>query len=239
MLSSRRMRHCAGSGAVPHPATIIPTGIPRPQMLTRTQARDDLGISAAARVMLYVGRLAPEKNLDLLTKAASIVIKRDPSVRLIMVGDGPLRPHVTRLIRDLGIGDQVTLTGAVPRHAVDPYYAAADIFIFASITETQGLVLQEAMSYGLPPIAVVGGGASQAIRDGVDGLIAANDAEELARLARALLSDDARRLELATRAMESRSSNGIRAMTESMLQVYRRAREGAELLAPPSIRAYH
>ncbi|PMX81813.1 glycosyltransferase family 4 protein, partial [Pseudomonas sp. GW460-C3] len=78
------------------------------------------------------------------------------------VGDGPFRDECERLTRQLGIGDKVKFLGFVPRENVEAYYAAADLFVFASITETQGLVVQEAMVHGIPPVAVFGGGASDA-----------------------------------------------------------------------------
>jgi glycosyltransferase involved in cell wall biosynthesis len=143
--------------AVNTPVSIIPTGSPRGPVLDRAETRRSLGISPESRVMLYVGRMAPEKNLSVLIEMATLAMQSDSSLRLILVGDGPYRSECRRLVRRAGIGDRVRFEGFIARQDVDKYYAAADLFVFPSISETQGLVIQEAMMYGLPAVAVVGG----------------------------------------------------------------------------------
>jgi glycosyltransferase involved in cell wall biosynthesis len=144
------------------------------------------------RVMLYVGRIAREKNIPLLLEAAAAIMGERSDTRLWMVGDGPFRKEAQRLARELGIGDRVKFIGAVPRVEVDKFYIAADLFLFASVTETQGLVIGEAMSYGVPAVAVRGGGASSAIQEGVSGLIVPNSSSQLAQAALSLISNPAR-----------------------------------------------
>src|SRR5690606_39264152 len=137
----------------------------------RSELRQKLGIPPEHKILLYVGRLAKEKNMATLFEMASLVFPQDPSLRLWLVGDGPYRTECVRMAREYGIGDRVKFVGFVPRDQVDQYYAAADLFVFASITETQGLVVQEAMTYGLPAVAVIGGGASEGIEEGVNGFV--------------------------------------------------------------------
>jgi len=207
--------------SVTTPVTVIPTGIPLPQMMNRADARQSLNISPDSKVMLYVGRLAKEKNLSVLLEMAALVMKADSTVRLWLVGDGPARPDCVSLVRKLGIGDRVRFVGFVPRLEVDRYYAAADLFVFSSITETQGLVVQEAMSYGLPAIAVGGGGASSAILDGENGYIVKNDSLEFAQAALRVLDQDSLQARMSDQALRSVRSQGLPRMCQDVVDVYR------------------
>jgi 1,2-diacylglycerol 3-alpha-glucosyltransferase len=156
------------------PVSIIPTGNPPTRKFAKDDARREMGIRPGEKALLYVGRIAREKNLLLLLEAMQLVMAERQDTRLWVVGDGPYRKDCQRLARELGIGDRVKFTGSVPREDVDKYYAAADLFVFSSYTETQGLVIGEAMAYGVPAIAVRGGGASSAIEDGENGFVVGN-----------------------------------------------------------------
>ncbi len=204
------------------PTTVIPTGILPTRQLARADVRQELGISADTQVLLFVGRLAKEKNLSMLIDAVKRVMDQNENVRLILVGDGPFRDECSRLTRLLGIGDRVRFAGFVERNEVDHYYAAADLFVFASITETQGLVVQEAMTYGLPAIAVSGGGAAASIVPGENGFVVKNEAGELASAISRVLADRNLLDRLATNAARCSRDWSIGAMAESVLRVYDR-----------------
>lgn len=151
------------------PVHVIPTGIPAARDLSRDQERAALGVDPDSLVLLYVGRLAAEKNMATLIDAMPPVFRRFPQAQLWIVGDGDARPEVRRHIQRLGIGDRVRMWGAISRSDVDRYYAAADLFVFPSLTETQGLVVMEAMSYGLPVVVGNGGGAPEPVEHGQNG----------------------------------------------------------------------
>lgn len=208
--------------SVSTPATIIPTSRRETQPLNRAEMRRQLGFSPDQRVLLYVGRLAREKNLPVLFEMAAAVIQKVPSVRLCLVGDGPFRAHAADLVRRLGIGDNVRFVGFVPREEVDHYYAAADLFVFPSITETQGLVVQEAMAFGLPAVVVVGGGASEPVEDGKNGFIVSNSEAPFSERVLQLLSDDALYAGQSQEARKSVREFGAAAMVGRVLGVYRR-----------------
>jgi len=207
--------------SVTTPITVIPTGIPKGQMIARADARQSLGISPDDRIMLYVGRLAKEKNLSVLLEMASLVFGEDRRYRLWLVGDGPFRDECVAMARRLGIGDQVRFVGAVPRPEVDRFYAASDLFVFSSITETQGLVVQEAMTYGIPAIAVAGGGASASILDGVNGFIVKNDPNAFAQMALSVLQNDVLHARLSEQAIRSVRNQGVAQMCDAIVGVYR------------------
>jgi 1,2-diacylglycerol 3-alpha-glucosyltransferase len=208
------------------PTSIIPTGIPSRSFLDRAEVRHELGIPPDQKIMVYVGRIAKEKNLPTLLEMAKIVMRHDESVRLWLVGDGPYRQECNQIVRDLNIGDRVRFVGFVPRAEVDRYYAAADLFVFSSITETQGLVVQEAMSYGLPAIAVVGGGASAGIHEDQNGYVVKNEPLAFAETVLKVLEDEQLHARLSEGAARSVRDQGIGAMAEKVTDVYRKVIAG-------------
>ena len=203
------------------PTSVIPTGIPRCQMIPRSEARQALGIKPDEKVLLYVGRLAREKNLGLLLESAQQVFAKERRARLFLVGDGPFRQECVAMARALGIGDSVRFIGAVPRPEVDRFYSAADLFTFSSITETQGLVIQEAMTYGLPAIAVAGGGASASIVEGENGFVVKGDAGVFADTVLMVLNNDELHASMSEHAVRSVRNQGVEHMCDQVVEVYR------------------
>lgn len=202
--------------------SVIPTGAPKRRLFDRSEVRASFGIPPEHKILLYVGRLAKEKNMSVLFHMAALAFQKDPSLRLWLVGDGPYREDCARMVRDLGIGDRVKFVGFVSRPEVDPYYAAADLFVFSSITETQGLVVQEAMSYGVPSVAVAGGGASDGIIDGENGFIVKNDPGTFAERVLQVTSNDSLLARLGDGAVQFVRSHGTDEMTDQVLDVYRK-----------------
>lgn len=212
------------------PISIVPTGIPVSTGYDRTELRRLHGIAPNQKIMLYVGRLAKEKNLETLLAAAKTVMQKVPEARLWIVGDGPHRDPCEELARQLGIANQVKFVGYVERDKVNDYYALADVFTFASTTETQGLVVVEAMTHGLPPVVVKGGGASLVIEDGVNGVICANHPDHLAQSILSLLTNDEFRERITQSAIESAEQYGVGAMADAVLNIYNAALQGQKPL---------
>jgi glycosyltransferase involved in cell wall biosynthesis len=105
-------------------------------------------------LLLYVGRVAHEKNIDFLLRMFVTLRARRPEVLFVIAGEGPARESLTRLSRELGVADAVKFIGYLDRrHDLPDCYAAGDAFVFASRTETQGLVLLEAMAQGTPVVS--------------------------------------------------------------------------------------
>ncbi|HRF59403.1 MAG TPA: glycosyltransferase family 4 protein [Fimbriimonadaceae bacterium] len=207
------------------PITVIPTatGLPVDDPLLRSETRRHFGVAPDQRVLLYVGRIAREKNMGALFHAAALLFRDDPSLWLWLVGDGPYRDACAEMARNLGIGDRVRFLGFVPRAEVDAYYAGADLFVFPSMTETQGLVVAEAMSHGLPAIVVHGGGAGNAVQDGINGYLVRNDPEVIADRVRILLDDEARYRAFAQAARQSVRGNSEDRMVDRVVEIYLRA----------------
>lgn len=137
---------------------VLPTGINleffRKEPGRKEKIRAQLKIKAAQKVLLFAGRMGKEKNLDFLVKSCAEIVKIIPQTRLVMVGDGPHLPILKELARDLKLTENIIFTGSISYSQIPGYYQAADVFLFASLTDTQGLVILEAIASGLPVVAL-------------------------------------------------------------------------------------
>jgi glycosyltransferase involved in cell wall biosynthesis len=153
---SAQMRDALLAYGVTTPLEVLPTGLPAESFVRGNGARfrERFGLPAGQPLLLYVGRVAFEKNIDFLLRTFVRVRARRPDAMLVIAGEGPAREHLQRLARELGIEAQVRFIGYLNRATELPdCYAAGDVFVFASRTETQGLVLLEAMAQGTPVVS--------------------------------------------------------------------------------------
>ena len=186
---------------------VVPTGIDVDAIraLVPFNFGPELGWWSDEVVIATLGRLAPEKSVEVILDAAGTVFERDAHTRLLVVGGGPSEDELRR--RAAAFGGRVHLTGALPRLEALARLRGADLFAFASRTETQGLVLAEALAAGLPAVAIEGPGVADSVRDGVDGRIVAAEPAltRAARLGSALVElvqDASRRARMAERARD-------------------------------------
>lgn len=157
VVPSTAMRERLGSYGVTSPMHVLPTGIPVQRFTGgRRQAfRYKHGILSTRPVALFVGRVAHEKNIHFLLEALVHARQQRPDVLLLIAGEGPATQDLKDAVKKLGLRDNVQFIGYLDRAQELPdCYASADVFVFASRTETQGLVLLEAMAAGLPVIAL-------------------------------------------------------------------------------------
>ncbi|AJP48463.1 glycosyl transferase family 1 [Rugosibacter aromaticivorans] len=148
------------------PLHVIPTGLPTSQFIRGDgqRFRAAHGIGAERKIALFVGRAAFEKNIGFLLEVAAHARQQQPNLLLVIAGEGPALESLQRKTSQLGINDHVRFVGYLPRESgLRDCYAAADVFTFASRTETQGLVLLEAMAVGLPVLALPALGAAEII----------------------------------------------------------------------------
>lgn len=139
------------------PLHVLPTGIPTAQFASGDGAafRYRHGILSNRPVALFVGRVAHEKNIGFLLEALVHARRLRPDILLVVAGEGPAMDDLKAQVKTLGLRESVQFIGYLDRRQELPdCYAAADVFVFASRTETQGLVLLEAMAAGLPVIAL-------------------------------------------------------------------------------------
>ena len=157
IVPSRAIHERLGSYGVSVPLHVLPTGIPKPALVPdgRRVFRQRFGIDEARPVALFVGRVAHEKNIGFLLDMIAVARAALPQILLLIAGEGPALPQLRRDVADRGLSGSVEFIGYLDRGSELPAcYAAADVFVFASRTETQGLVLLEAMAAGLPVVAL-------------------------------------------------------------------------------------
>ena len=123
------------------------------------------------KIVLHVGRVVKEKNLELLINEAQSIINKKPNVVFIIVGKGPAEEHYKNLVTMKGLEEHFIFTGFVPKKELPDYYATADAFAFPSYFDTQGLVALEAMAAGLPVVAPMHSGSCDFVEDGVSGYL--------------------------------------------------------------------
>ncbi len=171
--------------------TIVPTGINvEPYRQADGQAVRQKRGWGEDKVLISIGRLAKEKNWPTLLAAALRVMKRHANIRLVLIGDGDERKSLEKQARDAGLTGRGEFTGRLSFTEIPAYLKAADLFCFASVTETQGLVTMEAMAAGLPVVAVDATGTRDEVEHGQEGILTANDSQALAQAIEQVISDD-------------------------------------------------
>ena len=151
----------------------IPTGIDLKGYLDgdSTWLKEKFFIPKEKKVLLYVGRLGAEKNLDFLLEAFKDINNKMPNSTLVLVGGGPQEKYYKELCSTMNLKDKIIFTGTLNRKKVIDAYLGADLFVFASVTETQGLVLGEAQAAGLPIVAVEAFGTKEMVTPEFDGFL--------------------------------------------------------------------
>lgn len=198
----------------------------------RSDVRRMLQLAPHEFFLLYAGRLGTEKNLHFLLRAFRILLDgwREPQpIRLVLAGGGPHRPIFEEYARELGVTDHVIFTGFIPREELVDYYRAADLFVFASKTETQGLVLMEAMAAGLPAVAVRAMGVTDIVSDGETGVLVPEDAEVFAHTVRELLRDPHRRAQLQRGARRKAHEMSIQHSVTRLIEIFENLRAPARV----------
>ncbi len=212
---------------VRQPIDVVPTGVDIEPFTDgdRDRARRELGIPPDARVIGHVGRLAPEKNLALLSDAVVRALATESDAWWLVVGKGPSQEVMRQKADQAGVADRCVFAGVRTGQALVDAYSAMDVFAFASRTETQGMVLVEAMSTGCPVVALDAPGAREVARDGVNGrLVPREDPGEIASALCWVLERDAEQTRrLRDRARRDAEGFSTTRCTDQLEVVYERA----------------
>ncbi|MBI3313808.1 MAG: glycosyltransferase [Candidatus Omnitrophica bacterium] len=153
------------------PIEVVPTGV---EVGFFTQGngkkmRQSLGIPDQAFVLGYIGRIAPEKNLEFLANVILRVMQEDENAHFVMAGKGPSEESLKKIFFDADLQNRLHVPGILQQKDLVDCYHAMDVFVFASQSETQGMVLCEAMAAGIPVVAVDAPGVREVVRDGENG----------------------------------------------------------------------
>ena len=227
---SAPMREALLAYGVQVPIEVLPTGLPAESFVRGDgpKFRAQFHLPASRPLLLYVGRVAYEKNIDFLLRMFVRVRAQRPDALFVIAGEGPALGHLGKVARDLGVAEHVRFIGYLDRNTDLPNcYAAGDAFVFASRTETQGLVLLEAMAQGTPVVSTAELGTRSILTEGCGAFVVPEEEEAFAAAtlqAFELGADDPRRAQLRAHA-ETWASQ---AMARRLIAFYERVRAGVK-----------
>jgi 1,2-diacylglycerol 3-alpha-glucosyltransferase len=174
-------------------------------------------------LLISVSRMVQEKNLDFLIDAIAKVRELSPiPFKCLLVGDGPEKARLEKKVAALGLDGEIVFTGKMTPHEVARCYLAADLFVFASTSETQGMVLIEAMAGGCPVVAVRASGVYDVVKDGFNGLMVAESTESWSRAVVRLLTDRRRLSLLSENSKTFAEDYAEEKICDQILRLYRR-----------------
>ncbi|OHD27198.1 MAG: hypothetical protein A2Y38_17665 [Spirochaetes bacterium GWB1_59_5] len=169
---------------VKRPLRIVPSGVDlaRFQLAAknpevRKGVREELKILETTPLVVFIGRIAKEKSIDMLIRAMPVLQAKLPEARLLIVGDGPEKALLEKMVSEICETGSVLFTGSRPWADIPSYYRAGDVFVSASVTETQGLTILEAMASEVAVVARQDPSFAAMITDGVDGRLFAGEAD--------------------------------------------------------------
>ncbi len=197
IVPSQKTKKALRSYGVTNDITILPTGInvkqfnrlPKDSPIVQSLAKD-YGYTPENKILLSLGRISQEKSIDFLIEAMPELIAKNPELRLLIVGDGPYRSELERLVQELSMEAYVCFAGRIPFCDVIQYYSLADFFVNASKTETQGLTIFEAMASNLPVIVYDDDNVADVVIDRESGYLFTDQSSYLESVQLALLSPE-------------------------------------------------
>jgi 1,2-diacylglycerol 3-alpha-glucosyltransferase len=223
VVPSRAMSETLESYGVRKPMHVIPTGIDH----ARFRAGDGIrfrhryGIDEDRPVIVHVGRIAHEKNIDFLLEVMAALHPQSPETVMIIAGEGPALKHLKARAVSMGLAEAILFVGYLDRRSdLLDCYRAGDVFVFSSRTETQGLVLLEAMSLGVPVVSTAVMGTRDVLVDGRGALIASEQVQDFAAKVLRVLSDSALKRDLRERAVEFAREWSAPAQALKLLDLY-------------------
>lgn len=211
-------------GVVRTPIHVLPTGLPADRFRggNGPRFRTRHGLALDAPLALYVGRVAHEKNIEFLLRMFARVRAALPRAVLLMAGEGPARARLEALAHQLGLAQAVRFAGHLERGTeLLDCYAAGDVFVFASRTETQGLVLLEALAQGTPVVSTAALGTRSVLRDGCGAVVVEEQPEDFSAAVLRVLRDAGLRASLAAQARPYAATWSSAAMAQRLASLYR------------------
>lgn len=204
---------------------VVPNGVDLSPFshVTEPIDRSEFGFSESNTLLVYTGRLGPEKNLPFLLRAFSGIAKSYENVGLLIVGNGPEYDNLVDRVQHMGIADRVHFTGLVPYDDLPRYLNTADAFVTSSVTEVHPLSVIEAQAAGLPVLGIQSPGVSDTIKDGETGILAQEEDLALftAKMVR-LVTDREARARMGAEARKSAQAYAYDRTSQILLDHYQR-----------------
>lgn len=205
-------------------AEVIPTGLEAHSFVPGDGDgfRQRYGIAQDRAMLLFVGRVAHEKNIGFLLRMLAQLKQTRPEALLVIAGEGPALQSLREEANVLDLHEHVRFLGYLDRKTeLNDCYRAADVFVFSSLTETQGLVLLEAMAQAVPVVAIAEMGTKSILKEGEGALVSPLDEDAFAMRVKRLISNPAERLQLGKVAHEYARTWSAQDMARKMVDFYR------------------
>ena len=215
-------------GVVNKNVVSIPTGVEEKQFANpnRESVRGKYNIKDNEILLLVMTRLTAEKNVGFLIEAVIKALKKNVLAKFMVCGEGNLKDSLTKKILEAGLKERVIFVGIVSEAEKKNYYAAGDIFVYASKSETQGMILTEAMYLGLPIVAVRATGVRDIVENEKTGFLVSENREEFAQMVRKLIEGENLRREFGEKAKKiAREKYTSSVCAKKMLEVYEKSIE--------------
>ena len=223
VVPSRAMEQALLDYGVKCPMHIIPTGMEMERFAggDGQRFRAQLGIAPGQPVLVHVGRIAHEKNIDFLFRMFAIVVRRKPGAVFVVAGEGPALASCKAYVRSLGLSQHVRFVGYLSREReLLDCYRAGDLFVFSSKTETQGLVLLESMALGIPVVSTAHMGTADIVNPQRGAQVAPDNEDEFASIVVRLVEDAPRRAAMSTEARAYAATWSATAMADRLAGLY-------------------
>lgn len=224
---SQGVRQMLQDDGVTTPVAVVPTGVDAEAgfEVDGGWLRERVFVPSGRQVLLFVGRLGREKNLPFLLRCVKrLNASEPPGYHLVIVAGGPEEEALKSLAHEMGIEGEVTFAGRWPHEEVLRAYCGADLFVFASQTETQGLVVLEAMNAGLPVVAVKAIGVEDVVEDGVSGFLTPPRIDEFCERVKQVTKDPELRRRLSHGASERAKQFTSIGQAALVAELYKRLR---------------
>jgi len=203
------------------PIEVLPTGININDFKkVSSDFRQRFKIKDSAKVLIFVGRFGSEKNIEFLIRSMKIIAEKDADAVLVLVGGGPQEKKLRVLTKKLKLIDKVIFTGYLNKAEVIQAYSASDLFVFASKTETQGMVILEAAACGLPIVAVKDEAFSNILLNGKNGYFTEEKEADFAGAVLKILKNKAGYNRMSDKSIEISKDFTIEKMTNKLLNLY-------------------
>ena len=223
--SAQQLQMIADRNDVTLNLSIIPTGVNPPSPVTDDEVdafRHEFNIQSDDEVVIYFGRLGQEKNLAMLIPTIERVLQKRPKAKLVYAGDWEYRATLEKLAFESPARDRIVFTGRYERSQIGILNAISKIYVFPSLTDTQGLAVTEA-AYGGLPIVLCDPLAPAAFEEDGNGLVAQNDPDDFADKLLKILGNKSLYRRFSKRSKELASELTEQRQTEKVVELYRQA----------------
>jgi glycosyltransferase involved in cell wall biosynthesis len=220
---SEKIKALVESYGVRVPVTVIYNGIRIEQFQNRPRGflRARLGLRTDAKILLTVGRLTPEKNVEFLVDVLARVVPRDPNIYLVHIGQGPWRSEYEEQAAKLGVGQNLRFAGPLMPDEMPNAYADADVYVTASLSEAHSLAALEGAATGLPLVVTRDQSMELIVADGENGFVVPLDRDMFAARVMEIFEHAELRTRMCVRSKEIASQYSVQAQARKLVQLYR------------------